>query len=348
METKESDKKPRFIAMDNVKAGLICLVVFGHMLELVTSRLSDMLYIAIYLFHMPLFVFCTGYFAKFSPKKMVTVLIPLYLIFQAAYILFARHALGQNNLPMQFTTPHWIMWYMLALIVWSFTLPILEKIGSSRKRMITTLIAAFALALLAGFDNTIGYYLSLSRIIYFYPFFLLGYFAKRVTDHDNMFDLLGRWRVRLITGLLGTAIGLFLIFFPDFVDNTWVFGAFSYQATAHTGYNVLWRMAIYAAAIIISVFGLSVCPRKQWFFTFIGGRTLMIFLLHGFIMQLMHHFEVIRYITFVFNDMMLRFDADIPMIFLILSFVAVVSAVIVLVLALPVFSPGSLNRLLKE
>jgi fucose 4-O-acetylase-like acetyltransferase len=55
--------------IDNIKAFLIILVVFGHMLELVNM---GGLYRLIYTIHMPVFVFVSGYFAKFNAKKIVT------------------------------------------------------------------------------------------------------------------------------------------------------------------------------------------------------------------------------------------------------------------------------------
>ncbi len=51
---------------DALKGVLIFLVVLGHMLELnkATSDTSVVLWDFIYLFHMPLFIFVSGYFSK--------------------------------------------------------------------------------------------------------------------------------------------------------------------------------------------------------------------------------------------------------------------------------------------
>ena len=79
----------RVYYFDNLKAALIFLVVIGHVFELVTSRLIDIAYMFVYIFHMPLFIFVSGYFAKYSPKKLLFSLIPLYFFFQLLYIVFA-------------------------------------------------------------------------------------------------------------------------------------------------------------------------------------------------------------------------------------------------------------------
>lgn len=51
---------------DNARAILILLVVFGHMLQPYTSgdKYLSALYLVIYSFHMPTFLFISGYFAK--------------------------------------------------------------------------------------------------------------------------------------------------------------------------------------------------------------------------------------------------------------------------------------------
>ena len=54
----------REIIFDNARAILILLVVFGHMLQPYTSgdKYLSALYLVIYSFHMPTFLFISGYF----------------------------------------------------------------------------------------------------------------------------------------------------------------------------------------------------------------------------------------------------------------------------------------------
>lgn len=56
---------------DNMKFILILLVVFGHLLEYIRGDISENIYRIIYTFHMPVFVFISGYFAKFKKKKII-------------------------------------------------------------------------------------------------------------------------------------------------------------------------------------------------------------------------------------------------------------------------------------
>ena len=55
--------KTRDAKIDNLKGILIFLVVFGHLLELViTKGHAKYIYELIYSFHMPFFIFLSGYF----------------------------------------------------------------------------------------------------------------------------------------------------------------------------------------------------------------------------------------------------------------------------------------------
>ena len=70
---------------DNMKFILILLVVFGHLLEYIRGDISENIY-RIYTFHMPVFVFISGYFAKFKKKKIIFQLLLPYLVLLTIYI----------------------------------------------------------------------------------------------------------------------------------------------------------------------------------------------------------------------------------------------------------------------
>ena len=58
--------KNRNYLLDNLKVVLIFFVVFGHVIEYYIKDNSVLrtIYIFIYIFHMPLFVFVSGYLSK--------------------------------------------------------------------------------------------------------------------------------------------------------------------------------------------------------------------------------------------------------------------------------------------
>ena len=43
----------------------------------------DVIYKIIFSFHMPAFIFVSGYFAKVEPKKILSRIFPLYIVFQS-------------------------------------------------------------------------------------------------------------------------------------------------------------------------------------------------------------------------------------------------------------------------
>ena len=318
----------RVYYFDNLKAALIFLVVIGHVFELFYSRLIDMAYIFIYVFHMPLFIFVSGYFAKYSPKKLLFYLVPLYFLFQLLYILFAIHALGLTWPIIQFTTPHWIMWYLLALIVWISFVPILEMFKG--KRALLVILASFTIGVLAGFEVTLGYYLSLSRIFYFLPFFVLGFYSKRLKDFPRM---VSGWHVRLVFGVLTAGIAFLVYRYYSVIDVRWLWAAFSYQRLEATGYNFLIRLAKYVCAVIVSIFAMSMMPKDKWFFSYIGKNTLQVFLIHGFVIMLMREMDIMYFI---------------PGGVMTLGFTVAVSILIVLVLSSGLFSPAIWLRFFKH
>lgn len=101
-----SPGQPRDHLFDNIKALMLFLVPLGHTLDvfIADGNVEEILMKYIYLFHMPIFAFVTGYFTKNLDKARENAvkkcLIP-YLVFQGLYILMAvamlRLGLAQFN-----------------------------------------------------------------------------------------------------------------------------------------------------------------------------------------------------------------------------------------------------------
>jgi fucose 4-O-acetylase-like acetyltransferase len=154
---------------DNIKLLLIFLVVFGHIIEnkIAVDPIYRNIYIMIYSFHMPLFVFISGYFSKNLEKSDKNAFKTglLYLLIHIVIDLFATD-------PAPLLTPYWLDWYLLSLFIWRLAIKWLHKI----KFIIPISIAT---ALIAGFIPQVGRSMSLSRTITFLPFFLMGFFFDK-------------------------------------------------------------------------------------------------------------------------------------------------------------------------
>ncbi|MFL0197690.1 acyltransferase family protein [Clostridium sp. WILCCON 0269] len=291
-------KKYREYYFDNLKLLLITLVVIGHTIEpLIGSYLNiKLLYTLIYSFHMPLFVFTSGYFSKnintdekfFS--KINTIFVP-YIIFQLLYSLFNIYILKAQNFKITFVYPYWITWYLLSLFIWTLILPYFSKIKYS-------IIITIFISILCGYDNTIGYYLSLSRTITFFPYFLIGYFTQR--HHINIIKQYITKKYA-ISALLIISILFYLM--NTKIDYRWFYGSFSYSQLNSSIYpNYIIRTVIYGLAIIISISVLILIPDKKFFFTHLGSRSMTVYIFHGFIIKLLLKYKFFDYIDCLKNE----------------------------------------------
>lgn len=274
-------ERKREYGFDNLRGLLIILVVLGHLLENCGSfRGAGFLYRTIYSCHMPAFLFLTGYFARHDRKKIICGLLMPYLLFQAAYILFDRWLEGEQT-QMQFTMPYWVMWYLVACILYHLLLPMYT--ATTRRQQFLALGVTFALSLLAGYDATVGYRLSLSRFLVFQPWFLLGYYSHQ----GEWIPKLARWgadhRVPL-RGLLTAAVCILVLlmqltsFRPEVL-----YGSYPYE---NLDYGPLERIFAGATALAWIGFGcLVLLPLLRWrlpMLTALGQNTMSVYLLHGF------------------------------------------------------------------
>ena len=159
---------------DNAKFLLISLVIIGHIIEplIHNNHIVKTTYLFIYSFHMPAFVLISGYFFKHShhlPRRIIKLLI-LYLLFSLLYLPY-------TNVQPFLLRPFWILWFIVSLIFWNVMLPYVTK---TKHPILLTIL----FALLAGYMDSIGYFLSLSRTVVFFPFFVIQN-PVRVLFHTN-------------------------------------------------------------------------------------------------------------------------------------------------------------------
>jgi len=280
-------QKVRDPFFDNAKFVLITLVVIGHTYTSLRheSEFIKSVYFLIYSFHMPLFILISGYFTKnfnkpeYYRKTISSALIP-YLIFEAIFSVF-RHILYQTeNLKLTFLVPSWSMWFLLSLFLWRMLLPYFLQFKHP-------LLISVAVAVLAGYVDNIDDFLSLQRTLAFFPFFLLGFYLQR-----RHFEALLNWftpRRRLLS-VAGIALVFFLLYFTG-PSRDWLLYDKPYAEFGYPEwYAGLYRLGFMGLALIMSVFVLSLVPRRKTFFTELGSRTLYVYLLHGFFI---HPFRVL-------------------------------------------------------
>lgn len=284
-------QKQREYLYDNVRVVLIFLVIVGHCMELFGGSVwSGRIYRIIYSFHMPAFIFLTGYFAKFHPRKIVLGQIWPYLIFQTCYLVFQQmYVEGADKVTLQYTTPHWMLWYLFAIIGYELLLPLLET--DSRFRQVVEIVAIFVLSLLAGYDQTVDYYMSLSRFFTFWPFFLLGHYARKNKVFFTNLPVIRR-RGALIISLVIICFGSYQIN-AEKLKKVILYGSKCYEVAESTA---MIRAGLFVLALAWIIVLFSVISRRRIpGVTGFGQRTFYIYLLHGFVVRILQKIEFFRF-----------------------------------------------------
>ena len=262
--------------IDNIRFIAMFLVVFSHMIELFADCEKNLIYRIIYSFHMPLFIFISGYVAKFDKNKIFKKLIPAYLIFQTIYKIFdCVYIQGINKITVTYSNPYWFLWYLFILIGYYLLIPIFDE--SIEKRPYIVLLA-FAVALFIGFDTSIGYELSLSRFISFLPFFLLGYYSKS----GEILDKIQNDKIIIISSIFGVFLSIFYV--AAFGIPTKSF--YHVQAYSIVGYSIADKLMICIFSVLWIIFILNVVPNIRILgITFLGQNTFYVYLLQGFLIK---------------------------------------------------------------
>lgn len=272
---------------DNAKFLLIAFVFIGHAIEpFREGNILPVIYKVLYLFHMPCFVFITGYFSKRHPIQKVGDFLYAYVVFQAVY-LFVNARTQSAPLDLQWTTPFWSMWYLLAAVVWKLLYPQLIKWKHP-------VIWSFLLALLIGFEKTVNIYLTLSRIIVFLPFFVLGYTVRRET-----FMKLKRIPKAVPVAVIVLTCIIFskAQFRLDFIYHCWSYRDLNPDLNHDAFYGLLVRSIILIGNVVLSCCFFCFVPEKKTWYTQLGTRSLQVYLLHFFVVWFLKFWPVTAYVT---------------------------------------------------
>jgi len=214
-----------------MKGLLILFVVFAHFLGIHPSSSSEhawtqAIYCFINSFHMPAFICLSGYFSSSKdPVKSIISLLILYAFSSFVWILY--HSIVYLHRPavdsFLLFLPELGLWYLLSLVFWRMTVPLLTQI---RYPIFLVVTAAIYGAMIGRVDG-IGEGWSISRTIGFFPFFAAGYFA-RTKEWNLLHGQLSRTDyVFLLTAMICLPLVVFIAFKKPAVahrDNRGVFG----------------------------------------------------------------------------------------------------------------------------
>ena len=266
----------RIALWDNLKFILITLVVAGHFADQLTdySSIYSSIYLFIYAFHMPLFIFISGYFhSDRNTTKKVLFYTSLGFLYKIVSFLIDRLN-GDSQYIFNLLADSGLAWFMFVLAIYTFVLFLLKD---QNKKFI--LIGSIILACFAGYDKSIGDFLYLSRAIIFFPFYILGTMMKSfdILEFKRKYPLLKvfsllifvTWVILCITKV-DTLYGLRYMFsgrqpFPDGIIS----------------FGPIVRLACYiiSAVLGISLILLTTSKKIKWISDF-GKNTINVYFWH--------------------------------------------------------------------
>lgn len=261
---------------DNFRALLIFTVVLGHMLteQLGNDNIIDVVYYFIYFFHMPAFIFIAGYFSKNVNKcrdKAVEGFFIPYVIL--SLLFYAKDKLIAGEAAIRIIDPVWGLWFLLTMFIWKVMLKDIVRI-----KFILPL--SFLVGILTGVSSEFSINLSLSRLLTFLPFFLLGYYFNQTYIN----------KVRKIPNIISYILILGFAFFAYFCSKYDILK--KEQIYMRRPYirineglldNLSARILIYIIAIIMTFCFINIISKRKTWFSVIGQNTITVYILHLFI-----------------------------------------------------------------
>ncbi len=297
-DSKYADEKGRLYFYDNAKFILIFLVVLAHAISPFRSggpgyEFFHFLWRVINTLHMPCLIFISGFFAKSYIGKDGTIKVQrlfTYIMYYVAsqlavgaFEIFVLH----DDIALSMLNARSSLWFLVCLIWWYLLLPVIDKIDP--KYMIPI---AFAAGILIGYDEKVGNFLSFSRMIVHFPFFLSGYY---VSSGKMQFLLTKKAKLLSIPASLlsvGSVVAIMFLFsnsgpFQFSINEIITCNVNYFSIFEDTGINpLLWglpRIWFYLCAFGLGFSFLVWVPKGKNIFTRFGARTMAPYILHRFL-----------------------------------------------------------------
>jgi fucose 4-O-acetylase-like acetyltransferase len=277
----------RIYYYDNVKGVLIFLVILGHLFETYydVSPVAKTGFVFIYLFHMPLFIFVSGIFSKgltdrnnhFRIERSINLLILcviLLLVSRGLKTIILGVPFDYN-----FLTINSAAWFLFALAVWAGFTFLIKDI-----KPIVVISCALALSLYVGYLSFNTDFLVFSRVIVFYPFFLLGYYFDA---HAIKKIVRKGWFLPAVV-IAVVVIWILYNYQSLALIRPSLTGRNNYEMSLGP-YSVLGplvRLIYYPCTVLAGIIILNLIPRGKTFLSNYGERTLQIFFLQALFMPI--------------------------------------------------------------
>ncbi len=289
-ELEKEDNTTRVYFFDNLKYVLILLVILGHLFEIYYDKSHVMKagFNFIYLFHMPLFIWISGYFSKkFKPEKILNFFL---LCFLSLFLIRILESLVLNKpFNYNFLSFQSASWYLFALALYNISLPIIKNF---KKQYVITFSVLFALYV--GYVVSVKDLFIASRTIVFYPFFLLGYYST-IEDVKKLVK-----PKYFLVSLLGViTIFLLFYFFKDLYALRGLFTGRNSYKTVFGDYYIYGgfiRLIYYIVSLITMIMIMNIVPKCKMLLSKYGARTLQIYILQMFVLFFIKNTSIKTYL----------------------------------------------------
>lgn len=204
----------RSITIDSIKGILILLVVLGHALQYgygaeyqnMNFYYDDYLFRAIYCFHMPLFMFISGFlFYKSNQKSCLTVFLSKLKTIGIPYVIYVTLIIACNHLLLQnhFYISYYLkvirmgteMWFLWSLLINCIIVSFIKYLTGSKQNLM-----AFLLGIICFLSLFISDKIILPEHKFVFLFFILGYFYNSVGV--NWTSYLKNYRLFIVLSVL--------------------------------------------------------------------------------------------------------------------------------------------------
>ncbi len=279
---------------DILKFFLIFTVVFGHFIDYhdAESDFARGIFLFIYSFHMPLFIFISGLFSKrtINEKRWDKIVGYLVLHFVAKALIFLYYLIFKYTpetgpvLYFRVFGETGLAWFMFALFAFGVITVAIRNIKPQ-----AVLPIAILLALLVGYDDNVNSQLVLSRIIVWFPFYYAGY----CLDPKMLEQISRKWWLKLLSiAVIAAAIIVAITVPGTYTVRPMFTGQHPYSALGGgANFGFLIRLACYAVTTLICAAMIILTPRrlgKKGLIARFGQYTLPVYLFHYIFMLLLY------------------------------------------------------------
>ena len=277
------EKSKRNTLMDNLKGFLMICVVLGHFCEEYSSthpRLNYIIFL-LYLFHMPLFIYISGYFSKKYSFKKNCKLIYQFILFGIIYTLIVN-IISNTRVKFEFENAPWTLWYLISLFYWRTIIHFIKT-----KKIKLVIFISFICAIFVGCFKNIGNYFSLARTIGFFPFFLLGYYSNEKTiEKIKKFN-----KIAIVAFVLLVLVSTFVIVRTHLIPLMfqWSSRSFNEIGINYTD-GIIYKILILLLEICSCIAIINLAPQKKTILSRFGESTITIYGFHASLVYIITHF----------------------------------------------------------